>query len=53
MEAELINLISNNLIGVLFGVLMYKMANDSIKENNEVLQDMNTTLKELIMHIKK
>jgi hypothetical protein len=53
METELINLISNNVIGVLFGILMYKMANDSIKENNEALQDMNNTLKELIMHIKK
>jgi len=45
MEAELINLISNNLIGVLFGVLMYKMANGSIK-------DMNKSLEELIIHLK-
>ncbi len=45
MEAELINLISNNLIGVLFGVLMYMMANGSIK-------DMNKNLEELILHLK-
>ena len=33
-------LITGNMVGVVFGLLMYRMANKSIKENTEVLHKL-------------
>lgn len=45
METELINLIGNNLIGVLFGILMYTMANTTIKDNSKAINELVIFLK--------
>jgi uncharacterized membrane-anchored protein YhcB (DUF1043 family) len=45
IEEQLIKLVGSNAIGVFFGVLMYRMANNSIKEQTNAI-------KELIIEIK-
>lgn len=40
IETELLNIISNNAVGVFFGVLMYRQANGSIKEMQESINDL-------------
>jgi len=45
METELINLIGSNLIGVLFGILMYRMANTTIKDNSKAINELVLFLK--------
>lgn len=38
MISEIYSLIAGNLVGVAFGLLMYKMATDTIKENTNALR---------------
>lgn len=40
IEEQLFGLVTGNLVGVLFGLLMYRMATGSIKENTKVLQTL-------------
>lgn len=46
MELELIKIVGSNATGILFGVLMYNMANKTLRKQTEALQ-------ELIIEIKK
>jgi hypothetical protein len=39
-ELEIINIVASNSIGAVFGYLMYKMANTSIKENTKALKNL-------------
>lgn len=45
MDNQLINLIGSNLIGVLFGILMYTMANTTIKDNTKAINELVLFLK--------
>lgn len=40
METQLIELIGSNIIGVTFGLLMYRMADNSIKENTQAIHEL-------------
>ncbi len=37
IENELIGLVTNNLVGVVFGLLMYRMATTTIKDNTKAI----------------
>ena len=45
MESELIQLFIGNGVGVGFGLLMYRMANTTIKENTKAFNDLIVYLK--------
>jgi len=45
MEIDIIQLISSNAVGVLFGLLMYRMANTTIKDNTAAIREMITIIK--------
>ena len=40
IEQNLINLAFGNLTGVVFGLLMYKMADGSIKEHTKAIKEL-------------
>ena len=45
IENSLLTFALNNGVGVLFGVLMYAMANSTIKENTKAIQILTDYLK--------
>lgn len=45
IESEILTFALNNGVGVLFGVLMYVMANGTIKENTKAIQNLTEYLK--------
>ena len=44
VEFDISTLILNNLIGVLFGLLMYKMATTTIKENTKAINELKDAI---------
>jgi len=47
MESELMTFALNNGVGVLFGILMYIMANSTIKENTKAIQRLSDVLEKI------
>lgn len=44
IELEIITLVANNGVGIGFGLLMYRMASTTIKENTNTLKDLVVSL---------
>lgn len=44
IEQQILGLITGNLVGVAFGLLMYRMATSAIKDNTKALQELVKTM---------
>ena len=46
-ESELLTFVTNNAIGVLFGILMYFMAKENISKNTEAIEKLAEAINNL------